>query len=240
MNPQDNNQTPGANTPLTSQPQEQATSADAMQVSPAPSTSTLGSSPEQPSTGSTPNSNKEKSALVALILSLFGIVFPILPIAAIIVGIVALRKIKRNQTEGKGMAVAAIVVSAFSIILQLGMIFLLFFMAAQDIQSRANTTQQSSSSSTQSTSSAAQSDALNSSAADATLRNDLIQAIGVKEAASGHTGSIAITKVVQLPKQGTAYVEEWTVEVHGVTTTYKIVLTPASDGGVDYAITEKK
>lgn len=233
MNPQDNNQAPGANTPPTNPPEEPATSADAMQGPPSPpSTPTPVSTPGQPPTSPAPTNSKEKSALVALILSLFGIVLPILPIAGIIVGFVALRKIKRNQTAGKGMAVAAIVVSVFSIIMQLGIIFLLFFMAAQDIQSKANTTQN--------TSSATQSDALNNSAADATLRNDLIKAIYVKEAASGHTGSMAVTKVVQLPKQGTAYVEEWTVEVHGVTTTYKLVLTPASDGGIDYLITEKK
>ena len=238
MNPQEDQST-NANTPP-AQPAQPATSADAMQAPPPPPLPTQSS----PSSLQPNKPSSEKSAIVALVLALLRIVLPLLPIAAIIVGFVALRKIKRNQSGGKGMAIAAVIVSAITLLLQIIFVVIVVLLAAKDVQSRSLSTQQKSDVSNAQIQSAnstgSQSDPFSNTAADITLRNDLIKAIYVKEAASGRSGSMAVVSITKMPKQGSAYVEEWMVEVGGVKTTYKLLLTPAADGGIDYAITEKK
>lgn len=69
--------------------------------------------------------NTNGLAIAAMIVGICGILFLwfIGPIAALIMGIIALKKVKTNNQNGKGMAIAGIVLGAVGIII--GFVFIL-------------------------------------------------------------------------------------------------------------------
>jgi len=188
-----------------------------------------------------PEQKREGLALVSFIVAIIGIFIFILPIVAIVLGIIALVKIPKNGTTGKGFAWAGIIIGSVSILLLIALLLIAIpAMQAQNKQTedklkQQNQTTQNISKPTDLTTSNAN-DPINKSQADATLRQDLIKAIAIKENVAGRTGAITIVSVTPQPKQGTSYLETWIVEVDGIKTTYKIKLTPTADGGTDYTL----
>lgn len=195
-----------------------------------------------------PDSPTNTTALVALILAIFGFfVWIILPIAAIIVGILALKKIKQTGAKGRGMAIGAIVTASLLLLPQLLLTGLFIYAFSHPTKNDTSSSSTSSSSSDTATSdnslssegssaSGSTSNPLANSQADSTLQQDLIKAVAIKEKVAGRGGELEIVSVTKQPKSGSTYVENWVVKVDGVTTTYKITLMPSSGGGTDYAV----
>ncbi|MBA3679107.1 DUF4190 domain-containing protein [Candidatus Saccharibacteria bacterium] len=184
---------------------------------------------------------REGLALASFIVAIIGIFIFFLPIVAIVLGIIALVKISKNGNSGKGFAWAGIIIGSVSILLLIVLLFIAIpAMQAQNKQTEDKLKQQNQStqdiSNPSSSSTNSADDPINKSQADTTLRQDLIKAIAIKENVAGHTGAITIVSITPQPKQGTAYLETWVVEVDSIKTTYKIKLTPTADGGTDYTL----
>jgi len=75
------------------------------------------------------NSNEKRYSVMAIVAFLFSLVFflPIFPIIGFILGVAALTRISKNKNlNGKGMAIAAIIIGAFFSLIQIGIFISLF------------------------------------------------------------------------------------------------------------------
>lgn len=75
---------------------------------------------------------KDSLPVVALILALVGIFIPLVPIAALIMGIISIARKRRQRILQSGLAIAAVVISACVILFQL-FILSLFLRSANDL-----------------------------------------------------------------------------------------------------------
>ena len=72
--------------------------------------------------------------------------------------------------------------------------------------------------------------------ADATVRRDVMWAIGIYESAAGGSANPSLISAERMGKEGSTYEERWIVQSNGAQVPYSVKLTAAASGGVDYAI----
>lgn len=74
--------------------------------------------PAPPINISSPSASRHPLSIIALILSCVSILIPLFPIISLVLGVVALRLIKKQGRSGKKLSIIAIVISAITLILQ--------------------------------------------------------------------------------------------------------------------------
>ena len=195
-----------------------------------------------PAQGASPAlaSKKETLATVALVLAIVGTAIPFCSLAGVIVGFVALKKIKANHSTGRGRAIVAIILGFIFVILGIvmaGLIIMGFIKYPEAIKQALVAPQNTSNQmETKKSPESSPVDTTSQSAADEVLKKDIIKLIYVREVTLGRQGELAVLGVTLKPSEGNSVVEEWKINVAGTESTYKVFLTPTSDGGADVGV----
>lgn len=146
----------------------------------------------------------------------------------------------KKPKSKKGLLVVVILI----LVLVLAVIFtIVFYMIISRNRAVAPTsTTSNSSSSTSSSSSSTTKKTAPGSLADEQLTADILKAIYTSESVKADITSneIVVTNVKLISNEGNKkIVEEWSIDIGGVTSVYTVTIIPTPDGGADYAVLKK-